>query len=166
MKSAVVCLVVVLLSASLWAQAAPASPPAPAQPPAAAPGAPMHHHDHAMGAMRDKHMQEMKAQVEKMRATLEQMKANLAKVKDPALKQQTQLDVDLWEGMVKHMEGMVSMMSGHEGMGMGMMHGGMEGGMECCKDMKEGGGCCGGNKCMQGPPKPAPAAEKSPAPSL
>jgi hypothetical protein len=120
-----------------------------------------------MAGMRDQHMQEMKAQVEKMRATLDQMKANLAKVKDPALKQQAQLDVDLWEGMVKHMEGMVSMMSGHEGMGMGMMHGDMHGGMEgmeCCKDMKEGGGCCGGNKCMQGPPKPA--EEKKPAPSL
>ena len=62
--------------------------------------------------MVDQHMQEMKAQVEKMRATLEQMKTNLAKVKDPALKQQAQLDVDLWEGMVTHMEGMVLMMSG------------------------------------------------------
>jgi hypothetical protein len=167
MKSAVVCFVVVLLSAALWAQAAPAATPAP-QAPAATPAKPMHHHAHAMGGMRDQHMQEMKAQVEKMRATLEQMKANLAKVKDPALKQQSQLDSDLWEGMVKHMEGMVSMMSGHEGMGMGMMHddmhGGMGGGMECCKDMKEGGGCCGGNKCMQGPPKPA--EEKTPAPSL
>jgi hypothetical protein len=111
----------------------------------------MHHHD--MAAMHQAHTQEMKDQAAKMRATLEQMKVNLAKVKDPALKQQSQLDVDLWEGMVKHMEGMVEMMS-HEGMGPGMMGGGMMGGgmhhdMGCCAGMKEGS-CCGGNKCMQG----------------
>jgi hypothetical protein len=112
-----------------------------------------------MGAMHDQHMQEMKAQLEKMHATLDQMKANLAKVKDPAARQQGQMDVDLWDGMIKHMDAMVGMMSRHEGMGMGMMHGGMPGGMECCKDMKEGGGCCGGNKCMQ--PK-APDAQSAP----
>jgi hypothetical protein len=115
----------------------------------------MHHHDKA--AMHQAHMQEMKDQVAKMRATLEQLKANLAKVKDPALKQQSQLDVDLWEGMVKHLEGMVEMMSHGgmgpgmgAGMGPGMMGGGMHHEMGCCAGMKEGGCCGGGNKCMQG----------------
>jgi hypothetical protein len=74
------------------------------------------HHD--MAAMHQQHMQEMKDQAAKMRATVEQMKANLAKVKDPAVKQQSQLDIDLWEGMVSHMEGMANMMSDHRGMGM------------------------------------------------
>jgi len=99
------------LVACVWAQA-PAQAPAPQTPPA--------HHGmhHDMAAMHEEHMQQMKDQVAKMRATLEQMKANLTKVKDPAVKQQSQLDIDLWEGMVKHMEGMVSMMSQHEGMGM------------------------------------------------
>ena len=65
----------------------------------------------------------MSAQAAKMRATLDKMKANLSKITDPALKQQAQYDVDLWEEMVQHMESMARMMSGHGGMGMGMgMH--------------------------------------------
>ncbi|MBZ5720600.1 MAG: hypothetical protein LAO03_09490 [Acidobacteriia bacterium] len=155
MKSAAVCLALVLLSACLWAQGAPAAPPPPSAPP--------HHHE--MGAMHDQHVAEMKAQVEKMRATLDQMKANLAKMKDPATKQQGELDLSLWDAMISHMEGMVKMMSQHPGMGMGMMHGeGHDGGMDCCTGMKEGG-CCGGGKCMRGPhhamdDKPAPPADE------
>jgi hypothetical protein len=78
------------------------------------------------------------------------MKSNLAKVKDPAAKQQIQLDADLWEMVVSHMEGMQKMMSDHPPMGMmGMHHGEME--ESCCAGMKEGGmqGCCKGGKCMQ-----------------
>ena len=92
----------------------------------------------------EQHMQEMKAQLEKMHATLDQMKANLAKVKDPAARQEAQLNVDLWEGMVQHMDSMVKMMSNHP-----MQHQGA--GMEtgCCAGMKDGGHG-GGNKCMQG----------------
>jgi hypothetical protein len=60
------------------------------------------------------------------------MKANLPKIKDATLKQQAQLDADLWESMVQHMEGMVKMMSERPGMGMmgGMHHRGMMGGMQ------------------------------------
>jgi hypothetical protein len=96
-----------------------------------------------------------------MRATLEKMKTNVAKVKDPALKQRSQYDVDLWESMVKHMEGMVTMMSGDHEMGMmgGSPHAEHEGGMACC-DKMEAGGCCGGNKCM----KPSAPAEKPATP--
>src|SRR6266567_1014640 len=101
MRSAFLCCVLMTSAICTWAQQPPADTPPP--PPA-------HHHD--MGAMHDQHMQQMKAQVEQMRATLEKMKVNLAKVKDPSLKQQSQYDVDLWEAMVKHMEGMVTMMSG------------------------------------------------------
>lgn len=128
-------------------------------PPTGTPPSPPAHH-HGMGAMHDQHMQEMKSQVEQMRATLEKMKSNLAKVKDPAIKQQSQYDVDLWESMVKHMEGMVTMMSGDHEMGMmmgGMYEGVKQGGMACCAKMEGGeGGCCGGNKCM----KPAAPSEK------
>lgn len=171
MKFVTSCFFVVLLCACLWGQAAaPAQAPS-SQTPAAPPTPPMHH-DMGPG-MHQEQMHEMKAHVEKMHATLDQMKANLAKVKDPAAKQQAQLDVDLWEGMVQHMDGMVKMMSdhpmGHEGMGHeGMGHDGMghEGmghdgmGMQkgCCAGMKEGGhegGCCGGMKCMQHSTGPA-----------
>lgn len=159
MKFVTSCFFVVLLAACLWGQAAaPAQTPSSQTP--AAPPTPPTHHDMGPG-MHQQHMHEMKAHVEKIHATLDQMKANLAKVKDPAAKQQAQLDIDLWEGMVQHMDGMVNMMSdhpmGHEGMG----HDGMGLQMGCCAGMKEGehqGGCCGGMKCMQhstGPASPA-----------
>jgi hypothetical protein len=111
-------------------------------------------HEHGMAGMPDQHMQEMKAQVETMRATLDKMKANLVKIKDPALMEQSQADVDLWQAMVKHMEGMVAMMSDSHESGM------MEHGMGCCAKMakSEGSGCCGANKCM----KPNDAAPPAP----
>lgn len=142
MKFVASCLFCVLVSVCLWAQA-PAEAPS-QQSPAAQPEQPTHH---PMGRdMHQEHMQEMKAQLEKMHATLDQMKANLAKVKDPAAKQQAQLDVDLWEGMVHHLDGMVRMMSDQ---GMAREGAGMP--MGCCGHMKDGaGGCCEGNKCMQG----------------
>ena len=120
MRSAVLCFALMALAACVWAQA-PTQAPAPQPPP------PVHHgmhHDRA--AMHQEHIQQMKDQVAKMRATLDQMKANLSKVKDPAVKQQSQLDIDLWEGMVQHMEGMVSMMSQHEGGMTGGTHHDME----------------------------------------
>jgi hypothetical protein len=64
------------------------------------------------------HIQSMQDQAASMRATLEKMKANLAKITDPSLKQQAQYDVDLWEAMVQHMEGMSKMMQAHQSMGM------------------------------------------------
>jgi hypothetical protein len=116
-----------------------------------------------MMGMHQKHMEAMKADLAKMRAKLDEMKANLAKVKDPAAKQQIQLDADLWEMVVGHMEQMQKMMSEHPGMGMGMMGGGMAG------MRHEGmGGCCaccagmaGGMKCMQ---EPKPGMTENPTP--
>jgi len=111
----------------------------------------MHSHQHGM-AGQGMPMPDMKAQVEKMRAALDQMKANLAKLKDPTVKQQAQLDVDLWQAMVEHMEGMAKMVSHGPDQAMGDMHGGMG----CCGGMHKGDGCCGGmkdagsGKCMHG----------------
>src|SRR5882672_12708290 len=107
MKSLALFLVLSFTTAGIWAQAAPQAP-APPPPPA------HHHMDDHMMAMH--HHTQMQEQVAKMRATLEKMKANLAKISDPALKQQAQLDTDLWEEMVQHMEGMAKMMQGHMGM--------------------------------------------------
>lgn len=158
MKLVYVCLAAILLTTCMWSQT-----PAPEQPAAPPP------HAHGMTEMHDMHMQEMKDQVAKMRATLDQMKANLAKIKNPADQQQEKMNIELWDSMIHHMEGMVEMMSHHgDMMGGGMMHGmgdmgGMHhGAMACGKDHHEGGaggccagmaemkdgGCCGGgNKC-------------------
>lgn len=102
----------------LFAQETP-KPQAPPTPPS---------HVHA-GAAGPHHMMNMEDQAAKMRTTLDKMKANLSKISDPALKQQAQYDVDLWEDMVQHMESMARMMKAHEGMGMGGMGMGMGAGM-------------------------------------
>ena len=96
----------------LFAQDTPKTETAPPATP------PAHAHGGTMGMH---HMMNMEDQVVKMRATLEKMKANLSKISDPALKQQAQYDVDLWEDMVQHMESMSKMMKAHGGMGMGGM---------------------------------------------
>ena len=160
MKQAGVFVFVLILCGMLLAQA-PATPPA----------ASFEHHDHhASSGPAVEHMQMAKDHLAKMRSTVEQMKANQAALKDPAAKKQAQMNIELWDGMVQHMEAMVNMMSEHHGQGMmGMHHGemaemhheGMGGGMSCCAGMKDGGGCCGGmkdggggccggGKCMQG----------------
>ena len=160
MKTILLLLALCCLTVSLWGQT-PAQPPAsPAQ------IAPLAHHatHHRTGTAGD-HMGMMKSQVAKMRATLDKMKANLPNLKDPAVNQQAQLDVDMWEAMVEHMEGMEKMMSAHHGMGMGM-GGGMGMGMEMMGGMHHGEHHhdmeCKGDDC---PKMPAPpAAPDKPAP--
>ena len=100
-------LVVLLCGALLCAQDAPKTPAAP----------PAHAHGQ-MGMHRP--MLTMEEEAAKMRATLEKMKANLSKITDPAAKEQAQLDAELWEDLVQHMESMAQMMKAHSGMGMDM----------------------------------------------
>jgi hypothetical protein len=113
MKPAALFLAVLFFSASLAAQTAaqgtiPGTPPPP-------------HQQHMMAMQQ--HMQEMKAQIAKMQANVDQMKANAAKIKDPAVRQQADLDAQMWQMMVDHMQGMQQMMSEHGGMmGPGMHH--------------------------------------------
>jgi outer membrane murein-binding lipoprotein Lpp len=77
------------------------------------------HHQHMMAMQQ--HMQEMKAQIAKMQANVDQMKANADKIKDPAVRQQADLDAQMWQMMVDHMQGMQQMMAEHGGMaGQGM----------------------------------------------
>jgi hypothetical protein len=169
MKALNTVLLVLCLSVAVWSQA---TPQAPAPEPPAPPAPPMHHGmPHGMpddmAAMHKKHMDEAKAQIDKMKATVEQMQANLAKFKDPAARQQAQLDIDLWNAMIGHLDHMVKMMDAGPGMmGPGRMHRDM--GMEhhemgehhegmagaCCGGgMKEGKGCCSGGQCgKQGGP--------------
>ncbi len=113
MKSASFFLAVLFLSAGLAAQTSTqgTTPGTPAAP----------HHEHMMAMQQ--HMQEMKAQIAKMQANVDQMKANAAKIKDPAGRQQADLDAQMWQMMVDHMQGMQQMMAEHGGMmGPGMHH--------------------------------------------
>ena len=113
MKVASFFLAVLLLSAGLAAQTfAQSTSQGTATPP---------RHEHMMAMQQ--HMQEMKAQLAKMQANVEQMKANAAKIKDPAVRQQADLDAQMWQMMVDHMQGMQQMMAEHGGMmGSGMHH--------------------------------------------
>lgn len=111
MKRLVLFILVSFMTGGLLAQTPPQTPAA--APPPAATHPPMH--DHMMAMHHD--MQSMQDQATKMRATLEKLKANLAKITDPTAKRQAQLDVELWEEMVQHIEGMAKMMKAHEGMG-------------------------------------------------
>jgi len=73
------------------------------------------------------HHMQMQEQVTKMRSTLDKMKANVGTISDPASREHAQLDLELWESMVQHMEDMVKMMSmGGTGMKEGADHSRME----------------------------------------
>ena len=158
--------IVLVAGSSLVCAQAPSSQSAPA-PPSAGQAAPM---DHAMPQeMMQQHMQEMKGQLDSMRAKIADMRTKLAKVKDPAAKQALQADLELWETMAGHMEGMQKMMPPAEhGPGMAMHH---EGGSGCCAGMMShdnkgddhGTSCCGAGKCMQGKAS-GPIAPEAPAP--
>lgn len=106
MKPFFLSLAVLLLSAGIWAQTAEQGT-APATPPPA-------RHQHMMAMQQ--HMQEMKAQTAKMQANVDEMKSNAAKIKDPAMRRQADLDAQMWQMMVDHMQGMQKMMAEHGGM--------------------------------------------------
>lgn len=110
-------MICLLLTTALWSQAAPEAVPAPQSnqpvmqpatpvPPAALPNrqAPMD-----MNTWQMQRMLRLTAELKAMRAKLDQMKANTAKVKDPAVKQQLQLDNDMWAMMLAHVEVMIAM---------------------------------------------------------
>src|SRR5579864_2827553 len=111
MKPASLLLAVLFLSAGLVAQTSTQS---------TAPGTPAARQQHMMAMQQ--HMQEMKAQMAKMQANVDQMKANAANIKDPAVRQQADLDAQMWQMMVDHMQGMQKMMADHGGMMGGGMH--------------------------------------------
>jgi len=158
--------IVLVAGSSLLCAQAPSGQSAPAPPPVAQ-AAPMDHTTHQ--EMMQHHMQEMKAQLDSMRAKIADMKTKLAKVKDPAAKQALQADLELWETMAGHMEGMQKMMGPAEhGAGKAMHH---EGGCACCAGMMShdkkgddrGMSCCGAGKCMQGKAS-GPIAPEAPDP--
>jgi TolA-binding protein len=106
MKSVSLLLAVLFLVAGLAAQTSGQ---------AAASGTPPPAHPGHMMAMQ-KHMQEMKAQIAKMQSSVDEMKSNAAQIKDPAVRRQADLDAQMWQMMVDHMQGMQKMMAEHGGM--------------------------------------------------
>ncbi len=116
MKLLFVAIICMSFTMRVWAQDTGAQTTTP--PPSQAQPGMMHHQMHHPDMQQ--HIQEMKAQVASMRAKVDQMKSNLAKIKDPATRQQMQLDTDLWDAMVAHLENMQKMLAEHP---MGPMHG-------------------------------------------
>jgi hypothetical protein len=162
MRLAARALCIAFLIATAWAQTnpAPQDPPAPPR---------MHCMVGAQQpAMSTPPAPDMKAQLDIMRTKLEQMKVAVAKIKDPALKEQSQLDIDLWQSMIDHMQAMAAAMPPNAPMAMGAG----PGGMRCCagmrSSMRTAGRCCAGmmngsgGKCMKPTPAPQPSSPGAP----
>ena len=82
--------------------AAPAPQPNPAAPQPRVPGQTMSPAE--LNAMRMGQLMRLSDDLKAMRTKLDEMKANAAKVKDPTLKQQLQLDNELWAMMLSHVQ--------------------------------------------------------------
>ena len=110
----VICL---LQTTVLWGQAAPEAAPAPqSNPPLVQPASPIppaalpnRQTQMDMNTWQMQRMLRLTAELKAMRDKLDEMKANTAKVKDPAVKQQLQLDNDMWAMMLAHVEVMIAM---------------------------------------------------------
>ncbi len=86
-----------------------------------------------MQQMQQQHQQEMqamKADLDKMRGLLDQMKSNIANVRDANSKKEMQLNADLWQTLLDHMQQMMSRAEQRGAMGgPGMGRGGRRGNM-------------------------------------
>ena len=89
-------------SAAAATNAGPAPQPNPAAPQSRVSGQTMSPAE--LNAMRMGQLVRLSDELKAMRTKLEEMKANAAKVKDPTLKQQLQLDNELWAMMLSHMQ--------------------------------------------------------------
>jgi hypothetical protein len=108
------------VATTLWGQAAPSPGPAP-QPTQAAPNAaptPQQNQAAVISELQNRPMPanwntlrmqrslRLMADLKEMHSKLDEMKANAAKVKDPAVKQQLQMENELWAMMLAHVEAM------------------------------------------------------------
>ena len=111
--SIMICL---LLTTALWSQAAPEAVPAPqsnqpmTQPatPVAPAALPNRQTPMDMNMWQMQRMLRLTAELKVMHTKLDEMKANTAKVKDPAVKEQLQLENDMWAMMLAHVEVMIA----------------------------------------------------------
>ena len=64
-------------------------------------------------------MKDMQADLDSMRSNLQEMKDQIGKVSDRGTKEQLQLNIDMWQSLIghmdKHMAAMKKMMSAHKG---------------------------------------------------
>jgi hypothetical protein len=106
------------VGATLWGQAAPSAVPAPTQNQAAPNAAPTPTQNQAavMSELQNRPMPtgwnsgrmqrslRLMADLKEMHTKLDEMKANAAKVKDPAVKQQLQMENELWAMMLAQLQ--------------------------------------------------------------
>jgi hypothetical protein len=74
---------------------------------------------HDMSKMHEQMMNDMQADRDSMRSNLQKMKDQIGKVSDRGTKDQLQLNIDMWQSLIahmdKHMAAMKKMMSAHGG---------------------------------------------------
>jgi hypothetical protein len=77
------------------------------------------HHPHDMSKMHEQMMKDMQGDLDNMRSNLQKMKDQIGKVSDRGTRDQLQLNIDMWQSFVdhmdKHMDAMKQMMSAHHG---------------------------------------------------
>lgn len=77
------------------------------------------HDMHEMSKMHEQMMKDMQADLDSMRSNLQKMKDQIGKVSDRGTKDQLQLNIDMWQSLIghmdKHMAAMKKMMSAHKG---------------------------------------------------
>ena len=77
------------------------------------------HHPHDMSKMHEQMMKDMQGDLDGMRSNLQKMKDQIGKVSDRGTRDQLQLNIDMWQSFVdhmdKHMDAMKQMMSTHRG---------------------------------------------------
>lgn len=100
------------------------NPPAPREPDSSVgqtsePSAMGMHPMHDMSKMHDQMMKDMQADSDNMRANLQKLKDQIGKVSDRATRDQLQLNIEMWQSLIdhmdKHMTEMKNMMSAHQG---------------------------------------------------
>jgi Skp family chaperone for outer membrane proteins len=77
------------------------------------------HHMHDMSKMHEQMMKEMQADLDNMRSNLQKMKDQIGKVSDRGTRDQLQLNIEMWQSFIDHMDkhvaAMQKMMNAHEG---------------------------------------------------
>ena len=77
------------------------------------------HGMHNASKMHEQMMEDMQTDLESMRSNLQKMKDQIGKVSDRGTKDQLQLNIDMWQSLIdhmdKHMAGMKKMMSAQKG---------------------------------------------------
>jgi hypothetical protein len=77
------------------------------------------HHKHDMSKMHEQMMKDMQADSDSMRFNLQKMKDQIGKVSDRGTRDQLQLNIDMWQSLIdhmdKHMDAMKKMMGAHKG---------------------------------------------------